>query len=66
MTSNIDPEREGCWMKLRIFSAGAGIVAGCVSCPLFGFLYENIDASVWAALSVVMATMVFQLHLLYR
>ena len=53
-------------MKMRIVSAGAGIVAGCVSCPLFGFLYENIDASVWAALSVVMATMVFQLHLLYR
>ena len=61
-----DPNREGCWMQLRVISAGAGIVAGCVSCPLFGFLYQNTDAAVWAGLSVIIVSMVFQLHLLYR
>jgi len=61
-----DPNREGCWMQMRVISAGAGIVAGCVSCPLFGFLYQNTDAAVWAGLSVIIVSMVFQLHLLYR
>ena len=61
-----DIERDGCWMKFRVFSAGSGIVAGCVSCPLFGFVYHNIDAAVWAGLSVVIVCMVFHLHLLYK
>ena len=65
-TSDDSQDRDDCWMKLKIVSAGGGIVAGCVSCPLFGFIYGNIDASVWAGLSVLVASMVFQLHLLYK
>ena len=61
-----DPDRSGFWMKFKIVSSAGGVVAGCVACPVFGFVYGNTDAAVWAAFSIVIASMVFHMHLLYK
>ena len=59
-------ERGSRCLTFQILSSGLGVVTGCIACPLFTFLYGNINAGVWAGLSVIIALMVFHLHLLYR
>ena len=59
-------DRANCCLTFKILASGLGVVSGCVAFPLFTFLYGNISAGVWAALSVLIALMVFHLHLLYR
>jgi len=59
-------DRANCCLTFKILASGLGVVSGSVAFPVFTFLYGNISAGVWAALSVVIALMVFHLHLLYR
>lgn len=66
MSEDTDPDRTGCLMKFKVVSSGLGVVAGCVACPVFAFVYGNLDAALWAAFSVIIVSMVFQLHMLYK
>lgn len=59
-------ERGSRCLTFKLLSSGLGVVTGCVAFPVFTFLYGNISAGVWSGLSVVIALMVFHLHLLYR
>ena len=59
-------DRANCCLTFQILTSGLGVVSGCLAFPLFTFLYGNISAGVWAALSVLIALMVFHLHLLFR
>ena len=38
------PDRSGWLMKFKVFSSAIGLVAGCVACPVFAFVYGNPDA----------------------
>ena len=64
--SDSDPDRTGCLMQFKVISSALGIVAGCVACPVFGFVYGNLEAALWAGFSVMITSMVFQLHILYK
>ena len=66
MSEDTDPDRTGCLMKFKVVSSALGVVAGCVACPVFAFVYGNLDAALWAGFSVIIASMVFQLHMLYK
>ena len=59
-------DRASCCLTFKILASGLGVVSGCVAFPVFTFLYGNISAGIWAALSLLIALMVFHLHLLYR
>ena len=58
--------RGGCVMVLKILTSSLGIIMGCVAFPVFTFLFGNIHAGIWALLSVIQASMVLHLHLLYK
>ena len=66
MSDDTDPDRTGCLMKFKVASSALGVVAGCLACPVFAFVYGNLDAALWAGISVIIASMVFHLHMLYK
>ena len=53
-------------MKFKVVSSALGVVAGCLASPVFAFVFGNLDAALWAGISVIIASMVFQLHMLYK
>ena len=59
-------ERVGCLMRFKVLTAGLGILMGCCAFPVFTFVFNNVQAGIWALLSVILASMVFHLHLLYQ
>ena len=61
-----EDRRTNCCLTFKILASGLGVVSGSVAFPVFTFLYGNISAGVWAALSILISLMVFHLHLLYR
>merc|ERR1711953_1176817 len=58
-------ERRGWWMKLKIASAGVGVVMGLLVFIIFTFVYGNVSAGVWAALSSTLAGLVLHQHVLF-
>eukprot|EP00092_Neocalanus_flemingeri_P023561 GFUD01025549.1.p1 GENE.GFUD01025549.1~~GFUD01025549.1.p1 ORF type:complete len:150 (+),score=34.57 GFUD01025549.1:45-494(+) len=58
--------RGGCVMVFKILTSSMGIIMGCVAFPVFTFLFVNVHAGLWALLSIIQASMVLHLHLLYK
>ena len=57
-------DRANCCLTFQILASGLGVVSGSVAFPVFTFLYGNISAGVWAALSVLIVSRQFALPLL--
>ena len=53
-------------MVFKILTSSLGVIMGCIAFPVFTFLFFNIHAGLWAFLSIIQASMVLHLHLLYR
>merc|ERR1712154_87477 len=57
-------ERRGWWMKLKIGSAGLGLVMGALVFVIFAFIYGNVSAGLWAAVSSLLSAVVLHQHIL--
>jgi len=60
-----DESRTGCVMKLKIGSAGLGMLMGLSAFFVFSIQYHNYHAGLWALLSFILSTVVFHQHMLY-
>ena len=53
-------------MVFKILTSSLGVIMGCLAFPVFTFVFFNLHAGLWALLSIIQASMVLHLHLLYR
>merc|ERR1711953_121376 len=58
-------DRRGWWMKLKMGSAGLGLVMGVLVFVVFTFVYGNVCAGLWAVVSSLLSALVLHQHILF-